>query len=50
MAKKATKRELKRKTRAGARKVLLSKSTKKSYLRPDAYKVAEESSASNDNE
>lgn len=41
MAKKATKRELLRKSRAGARNILLSKSKKKSYLRPDEYKLPE---------
>ncbi|MFY0674402.1 MAG: hypothetical protein JXQ87_13450 [Bacteroidia bacterium] len=46
MAKKATKRELKRKYRAQERDVLLSKSKKKSYIRPEAYKLSETNEAS----
>lgn len=42
MSKKATKRELKRKMKAGDRNTLLKKAAKKSYLRPDAFKVEEE--------
>ena len=38
MAKKATKRELLIKTRAGIRNLLLKRANRKSYLRPDAYK------------
>jgi len=39
MSKKATKRELKVKFRAKERDILLKKSTKKSYIRPEAYKL-----------
>ena len=44
MAKKATKREVNKKLKAGARDILLKKSAKKSYLRPDAFKLEEEKS------
>jgi hypothetical protein len=45
MAKKATKRELKRRYRTLERDVLLSKSKKKSYIRPEAYTLPEDSEA-----
>lgn len=41
MAKKATKRELVRKSRASVRDVLLAKASKRSYIRPLAYKAGE---------
>lgn len=41
MSKKATKKELKKRYKAQERDVLLSKSRKKSYIRPEAYKLPE---------
>lgn len=41
MSKKATKKELKKRYKAQDRDILLSKSKKKSYIRPEAYALPE---------